>query len=154
ATAQNGPYGIFRHDMAKPGQPAEQFFTTAQTGGRCVACHVLSRDGIKMAVTYDGGDGMATVVDVATKTPQATQRGWNFGAFTPDGSKFLANRQGTLTVMDVATQATVATMTASGYVTHPDLAADGTRLVYVQGPGGTSDWSFGGGKIFTRTFDP
>ncbi|HEX5062364.1 MAG TPA: hypothetical protein VFV99_23495 [Kofleriaceae bacterium] len=154
ATAQNGPYGIFRHDMAKPGQPAEQFYTTAQTGGRCVACHVLSRDGTKMAVTYDGGDGMATLVDVATKTPQTTQRGWNFGAFTPDGTKFLANRQGTLTVIDYTTQATLATMTASGYVTHPDLSADGTRLVYVQGPGGTSDWSFGGGKIFTRTFDP
>ena len=45
------PEGIWRHDMAKPGQPAEQFMTKAQTGGRCIACHVLSRDGKNMLVT-------------------------------------------------------------------------------------------------------
>ena len=155
ATAANGPYGIFRHDMAKPGQPAEQFMTTAQTNGRCVACHVLSRDGTKMAITYDGGNGAATLVDVATQAPQASTRGWNFGAFTPDGNKFLAVQGGTLTVLDYATQAVQATMPASGWVTHPDLSADGTMLVYVQAPSGTgADWSFNGGKIFTRTFDP
>lgn len=154
ATAANGPYGIFRHDMAKPGQPAEQFMTTAQTNGRCVACHVLSRDGTKMAITYDGGNGAATLVDVATQAPQASTRGWNFGAFTPDGNKFLAVQGGTLTVLDYATQAAQATMPASGWVTHPDLSADGTTLVYVQAPSGTgADWSFNGGKIFTRTFD-
>ncbi|HEY5945320.1 MAG TPA: hypothetical protein VIV40_07510, partial [Kofleriaceae bacterium] len=154
ATAQNGPYGIFRHDMGKPGQPAEQFMTTAQTGGRCVACHVLSRDGTKMAITYDGGNGAATLVDVATKAPQPSTRGWNFGAFTPDGAKFLAVQNGVLTVLDYTTQQAVATMPASGWVTHPDLSADGTRLVYVQAASGTgADWSFNGGRIFTRTFD-
>ncbi len=153
ATAQNGPYGIFRHDMAKPGQPAEEFYTTAQTGGRCVACHVLSRDGTKMAITYDGGGRPATLLDVASKTPQPSTRGWNFGAFTPDGNKFLAVQNGTLTVLDYATQQPLATMTASGLITHPDLSADGTRLVYAQMPNGGADWSFNGGKIFTRTFD-
>jgi hypothetical protein len=152
--ANNGPYGIFRHDMGKPGQPAEEFYTTAQTSGRCVACHVLSRDGTKMAITYDGGNRPATLLDVASKTPQPSTRGWNFGAFTPDGSKFLAVQNGTLTILDYATQQPVATMPASGPVTHPDLSADGTRLVYAQMPAGTVDWSFNGGKIFTRTFDP
>src|SRR6185295_15187764 len=61
-----GAYGIFRHDMAKPGQPAEEFMTTNQTSGRCVACHALSRDGRQMAITYDGGNGAATTVDVGT----------------------------------------------------------------------------------------
>lgn len=153
ATAANGPYGIFRHDMSKPGQPAEEFYTTAQTSNRCVACHVLSKDGTKMAITYDGGDGAATFVDVATRAPQTSTRGWNFGAFTPDGNKFLAVQGGTLTVLDYATQMPITTMTASGAVSHPDLSADGTRLVYVIKTGGGSDWSFGGGKIYTRTFD-
>lgn len=154
ATAQNGPYGIFRHDMSKPGEPAEEFMTTAQTNGRCVACHVLSRDGTKMAVTYDGGNGAATLVDVASKTPQTSTRGWNFGAFTPDGTKFLAVQNGTLTVLDYATQTPLATMTAAGYVSHPDLSADGTKLVYaMKDSNGNSDWSFNGGKIFIRTFD-
>lgn len=154
ATAQGGgAYGIFRHDMSKPGQAAEEFYTTTQTNGRCVACHVLSRDGSKMAVTYDGGNGAATLVDVGTRTAQTSQRGWNFGTFTPDGNKFLAVQNGTLAVLDYASQAQLGTMTASGYISHPDLSVDGTRLVYVQQAGTSADWSFNGGRIFTRTFD-
>lgn len=149
--ASNGGEGIFRHDMSKPGQPPERFYTRVEAG-QCVACHVLSRDGTRMAITYKGGNEPATFVDVATVTPQTSTRGWNFGAFTPDGSKFLAVQNGTLTVLDYATQATIATMTASGAITHPDLSADGTKLVYVQKSGG-SDWDFAGGKIFIRTFD-
>jgi hypothetical protein len=46
-------------------------------------------------------------------------------------------------------------MPASGYVTHPDLSADGTKLVYAQAAAGTmQDWSFNGGKVFIRSFDP
>lgn len=152
ATSQSGAYGIFRHDMSHPGQPAEQFYTTAQTGNRCVACHVLSRDGRHMAITYDGGGQLATMVDVETRTAQAEKRAWNFGTFTPDGNEFLAVSNGTLAVIDYATQTTLATMPASGLVTHPDLSADGTMLVYVQRPGG-GDWSFTGGKIMMRTYD-
>jgi TolB protein len=155
STAQNnGPYGIFRHDMSKPGQPAEQFMTTAQTGGRCVACHVLSRDGSRMAVTYDGGNGSATLIDVATKTPQTETRMWNFGTFTPDGTKFLSVRDGVMTLLDSASQSVIGTVAMSGQVSHPDMSADGTRLVYVQKPAGGADWDFGTGKLFTRSFDP
>lgn len=154
ATAQNnGAYGIFRHDMSMPGQPAEQFYTTTQTGGRCVACHVLSRDGTRMAITFDGGDGAATLVDVASKQAQTSQRGWNFGAFTPDGNKFLAVQKGSLAVLDANTQEQLNTMPASGYITHPDIAVDGTRLVYVSPASPGSDWNFQGGRIMTRTFD-
>jgi hypothetical protein len=153
AAENNGPYGIFRHDMNNPGQPAEQYYTTAQTSGRCVACHVLSRDGTRMALTFDGGDGAATLVDVASKAAQPSTRGWNFGTFSADGSKFLAVKTGVLTVLDSTTQGQLATMTASGYVSHPDMSADGTRLVYVQKQSNTSDWDFGGGRILTRSFD-
>jgi hypothetical protein len=155
ATATTGPYGIFRHDMSQPGTPAEQFMTTAQTGGRCVACHVLSRDGRQLAVTYDGGNGAGTFVDAATRTAQASRRAWNFGTFTPDGSAFLAISHGQLAVVRTATQATLATMPSAGYVTQPDLAPDGTKLVYVRaGAGGAEDYLFTGGKLFIRSFDP
>ena len=67
-SASGAPEGIYRHDMDRPGEPAEQFYTTTQTpGGRCVACHVLSRDGGTMAITYDGGDQEGNVLDVATR---------------------------------------------------------------------------------------
>jgi hypothetical protein len=152
-SAVGGAYGIFRHDMAKPGQPAEEYMTTTTTGGRCVACHVLSRDGTKMSITYDGGNGQATLVDVASKQAQPEQRGWNFGTFTPDGSKFLAVQDGVLTVLDYATQGALATMTSASRVSHPDLSADGTKLVYAVQNGTASDWSFSGGRIYWRTFD-
>src|SRR5262249_12317204 len=122
-------YGIYRHDMAKPGEPAEQYMTTAQTSGRCVACHVLSRDGTKMAITYDGGgtpangSGPGTIVDVATAATQPITYQWNFGTFTPDGSQLLTVEAGTLTVRNSADQSAIATMPAGGFVTHPDMSA-------------------------------
>jgi hypothetical protein len=153
ASAQNGPYGIFRHDMSKPGQAAEEFMTTTQTGGRCVACHVLSRDGTRMSITYDGGNGAATLMDVGTKAVQNSTRGWNFGTFTPDGTQFLAVQNGALSVLDSSNQGVLTTMAASGQISHPDLSADGTKLVYVQKGDTGADWSFNGGKILMRTYD-
>ena len=66
SSSLGSPEGIWRHDMSMPGQPAQQYMTVVQTGGTCVACHVLSRDGKQMAITYAGGDGPASMVDVAT----------------------------------------------------------------------------------------
>ncbi len=152
AASTNGAEGIYRHDMAKPGQPAEEYLTVNQTSGRCVACHVLSRDGTKMAITYDGGDRNATMVDVATTTRQPEIAAWNFATFTPDGSQLLTVHQGVLTVRSSADQSLIATMSAGGPISHPDISADGTKLVYVREPGG-ADWSFGAGQIFTRTYD-
>ncbi|MEJ7602352.1 MAG: hypothetical protein WKG01_30935 [Kofleriaceae bacterium] len=148
-----GPAGIFRHDMSKPGQPAEEFMTTNQTGGRCVACHVLSRDGTRMAITYDGGNGASTLVDVATATRAPESQAWNFATFTPDASKILTVHKGTLVVRDSTTQGVIVAMPSAGRVSHPDLSADGTRLVYVRSPG-DEDWRFPDGRIYTRSFDP
>jgi hypothetical protein len=155
STSTTGVAGIFRHDMSMPGQPAQQFMTTAQTSGRCVACHVLSHDGHEMLVTYDGGDHMATTVDVASSTAQPASNYWNFATFTPDGTQFLSVHQGQLVVRRYSDQSVLSTMTASGWVSHPDLSPDGTKLVYVHpnANSGISDWSFDGGSIFVRTFD-
>jgi hypothetical protein len=164
ATASStGVYGIFRHDMSKPGLPAEEYMTTNQTSNRCVACHVLSRDGTKMAVTYDGGgvpgqpNGNANFVDVATRATQTEANKWNFGTFTPDGNQFISVESGTMVVRNSADQSIITTMPAAGYVTHPDLSPDGTRLVYVHNGnaiGTGADWSFGVGQIFERSYDP
>jgi hypothetical protein len=145
--------GIFRHDMSKPGQPAEEFLTSNQLDGRCVACHVLSRDGTRMAVTYDGGDDPATMVDVATAAVAPSSAKWNFGTFTPDNKQFLSVEKGDLVVRDSTTQGVLATMTSATAVSQPDLSPDGTRLVYVTNPNGFHDWDFINGQIYTRTYD-
>ena len=163
--AAGADYGIFRHDVAKPGQPAEAFMTYQSTGGssggKCVACHALSRDGTRMAVTYDGGNGRATIVDVATATAQPvpatpaedTSR-WNFATLFPDGSRMLSVFQGTIVVRSTADQSAVGTMPSANYATHPDLSPDLTKLVYVRAATVGADWSFSGGHIYWRTFDP
>ncbi len=154
ASAEGGPTGIFRHDMSRAGEEAEPFYTNVEAG-RCVACHVLSRDGTKMALTYDGGNQSATVVDVATRTPAwaADQYYWNFATFTPDGGALLTSFNGGLTLRDPATAAAITTVPTSGYATHPDFSPDGTRLVYVRPSGPGSDWAFTGGALVTTTFD-
>jgi WD40 repeat protein len=128
--------------------------TKAQTANRCIACHVLSRDGKNMAITWDGGDQDGNTLDVATKTFGVEANAWNFGTFTPDGSQFLSVHGGVLVVRDYATQAVLATMTSGqGWVTHPDLSPDGTKLVYVHPTTTSVDWSFGGGQIWLRSYD-
>jgi len=155
AASGGGAKGIFRHDMAKPGQAAEEFMTTNQTSGRCVACHVLSRDGTKMAITYDGGDYDGTLLDVASRARQTEMGQWNFATFTPDGTRLLTVHGGAVVVRKSSDQSVIANMPAAGYATHPDLSADGNRLVYVRAPAGTTmDWDFTGGQIYTRSFDP
>ncbi len=152
AASTTGPDGIYRHDMGKPGQQAEEYMTRNQTSGRCVACHVLSRDGTKMAITYDGGDSLATMVDVATGTRQTDFARWNFATFSADGNQILTVHQGVLTVRGSTDQAALTTMPAAGYVSHPDMSADGTKLVYVRAPQG-SDWEFSTGHLYTRSYD-
>jgi hypothetical protein len=149
----NTPEGIWRHDMSKPADPVEQYETVAQTAGRCIACHVLSRDGTRMAITYDGGNANSNTIDVGTKTFGTESTAWNFATFTPDGNQLLTTHGGVLVVRDYTSQAIVATATSAGQITHPDLSADGTTLVYVRPTVTNCDWGFGGGQIFTRTFD-
>jgi hypothetical protein len=179
ASAGTEPEGIYRHDMSKPGQPAEPYYTTANlTGGayRCVACHVLSRDGKKMMITYDGGDRQATTIDVATGAATAVAAGsscsdsstcspgmgcvhnlcqttWNFSTFSPDATQILTVFQGNLVVRDYASMTVLAQMASAGAVSHPDLSPDGTHLVYVRPTVAGSDWAFGTGQIFMRTYD-
>jgi hypothetical protein len=155
------PIGIFRHDMNKPGEVAEEYITTNQTRDRCVACHVLSRDGKKMAITYQdppARPGPAAMVDVETQALGASTQRWSFGTFTPDNAQFLAVDQGTLVVRDATspTQPVLATMVVDPptmRVTHPDLSPDGTQLVYVRFLPPQLDFDFGGGKVYRRSYD-
>jgi WD40 repeat protein len=153
-STQGGPSGIFRHDMADAGLPAEEYMTTNQTSGRCVACHAVSRDGTRMTAAYDGGpQALGTVVDVATKVAQPASIHWTFSALSPDGKQLLAIYGYQLVVRDSDTQAELATMPETP-VTHPELSPDGTRLAYVKPTTLNWDWMFGGGQIYTRTYDP
>ena len=158
ASSTSGPGGIYRHDMANPGQAAQQFYTTAESpGNRCVACHVLSRDGTKMAITYDGGNGAASILDVATRTEQLATDGtfaWNFATFEPDGSRILTVSHGVMTLRDPNNGGVITTVPTNGYATHPDFSPGGNAIVYVESTAPTEDWYFTGGSIVIQSFDP
>ena len=166
STSVSGATGIFRYDMHEPMRPlvrptaAEPFLTTTDTNGRCVACHVLSRDGTKVAVTFEDTTvpGPWTIVDTKTKTREPEVAQWNFGTFTPDNAQFLSVEHGVLVVRDTTTQAVLATMTSTTnppatWVTQPDLSRDGTKLVYVRPGLSNTDLSFKLGQIYVRTYD-
>jgi hypothetical protein len=155
ATTNGAPEGIWRHDMSKPGDPPQQFYTTAEAGGHCTACHALSRDGTKMAVTYDGGNQSSTILDVSTRVaavPINTDY-WNFATFTPAGDKLLTVHDGQLSLRKTSDGSLLTTVPNTGIASHPDFAPDGKSFVYVQRVDQASDWSFASGSINTVTYD-
>ncbi|HEY5947931.1 MAG TPA: hypothetical protein VIV40_20685 [Kofleriaceae bacterium] len=137
---------IMRYDFASTTQTvAEQFIGTEMTGGTCVGCHALSRDGKKMVAEAGGqNDGRLLILDVATKTPLvpfgSTQKS-NFESWSPDGSAFVgvyADSGATnfnLMLFDGATGALTETIDAGGTSTnptnHPDWSPLGDRIAYV-----------------------
>ncbi len=131
------PGGVYRHDMGNPGQLAEPFYTTGESPEeRCVACHVLSRDGTKMAVTYDGGNGASSIVDVATQTtslPTDGSDGWNFASFEPGSTRILTVESGVINLRDAQSGAIVSTPEIEGYASHVDFAPGADAIVYVAG---------------------
>jgi hypothetical protein len=137
---------IMRYDFASPTQTvAEMFIDSGMTGGTCVGCHALSRDGKKMVAEAGGqNDGRVLLLDVATKTPLvpfgSTQKS-NFESWAPDGSAFAgvyADNGATnfnLMVFDGTTGVVTETIEAGGTSTnptnHPDWSPLGDRIAYV-----------------------
>lgn len=147
-------YGIFRFEFGATGAVAEEAFTVTQAG-RCVACHALSRDGTRMAVSYDGGNNSSTIVDVGTQTAMIAPltQYWNFAAYTADGSRLVTSRDGVLSVRDGTSGAVLGTVPTDGYGTHPDFAATGTAMAFTRVTAPGQDWHFGGGTIATIPYE-
>ena len=158
--------GIFRYDVGTPEVPPALY--AGQTAlGACVGCHALSRDGTKMAVTFDGDSGRGTVInvaDLAVQIPyadQATALHWNFAAFTADASKLVTVLNGAMTLRDPNTGADLADIPAAPadgggayHPDHPEVSPDNTMLVDVESHDvGTHDPFISGGQIMLRSYD-
>lgn len=132
------PASILRYDVEKPEVPPSKLFETgAEPGGAgtCHGCHALSKDGSKLAMTLDGGNGRGVainVIDRALDIAVNTNMRWNFATYTPDAKKLLTVYEGALTLRDGAGGAPLASIpnsAADKKATHPDLSPDGTSLV-------------------------
>ncbi|MEO8704296.1 MAG: hypothetical protein ABI867_29855 [Kofleriaceae bacterium] len=137
---------IMRFDFASQTQTvAEQFIDSGMTGGTCVGCHALSRDGKKLVAEAGGqNDGRLLLLDVATRTPLvpfgSTQKS-NFESWAPDGSQFVGVYADTgatnfnLMIFDGTSAAVTETVEAGGTSTnptnHPDWSPLGDRIAFV-----------------------
>lgn len=123
------------------------FLSQASTG-RCLGCHVVSRDGSKIAFTWDGGDGGLGLANVETKAslPGDSTRSANFKTFSPDGERIIVTYASQLTLLD-GDGIALWDIPHSGPLTHPDWSPDGDLVVAVESDGHTADWTFNGGRL-------
>lgn len=137
---------IMRYDFASQTQTTPEMFVNASaSGGTCIGCHALSRDGTKMVAEAGGqNDGRILLMDVASKQPMVafpTSAKSNFESWNPDGSAYVGvygDNGATnfdLMLFDGNTGALTATVPAGGTsanpTNHPDWSPLGDRIAYV-----------------------
>ncbi|HSD90382.1 MAG TPA: hypothetical protein VLB44_22795 [Kofleriaceae bacterium] len=151
--------GVYRYDMSTPSMPPSSFFMPNQQPTNCIGCHSLSKDGTKMALTLDSGDGRGTIYNVSDYSVlvpfQTNAQYWNFATFTPDASKLVTLYHGQLSLRSTSGGAVIANIPSNTGVsaTHPELSPDGTRLANVETTQPFYDFQVNDGTIVTRTFD-
>ncbi|MEO8701802.1 MAG: hypothetical protein ABI867_17285, partial [Kofleriaceae bacterium] len=151
--------GVYRYDMSLPTVAPASFFPPGAEPTPCLGCHALSKDGTKMALTLDSGNGRGTILNVADRAvlvPYDTNaQSWNFASFNPDTTKLVTVSLGALQLRDGNTGAMISGIPSSGgqVATHPELSPDGSRLANVETTNFLYDFQVGNGSIVTRTFD-
>jgi hypothetical protein len=110
---------------------------------RCVACHVVSRDGAYLVAPVDASDGKSLWITQVTEsappdrivTGVPNTEGHGFATISPDNEYVVANWGGALWQVDRATGAYLADITVPTEATHPDWSPDGDRMAYATAKG-------------------
>jgi Tol biopolymer transport system component len=114
----------------------DKYLNKSNSGGNCVGCHTLSRDGAQLSFTlmdalYSLSTALAAAEDPTAQTPAQGASGAN-GAFNPDGTRLLMSSRGQLELYDTSTGAKISNVTTSGPALFPDWSWDGSTIVFVQ----------------------
>ena len=134
-----GAGSVRRYDFGLRGQTAENYMDAARAGAtQCVGCHVLSRDGHKIAVGMDiPAPSPYKVFDVATRGTIYQQGsmfgggGSNFFSFSPDGMQVLTSNGVNIAWRDAASgSAIMDPLVSTGAM--PDWSPDGMKMVYAR----------------------
>ncbi|HEX7838197.1 MAG TPA: hypothetical protein VF469_12070 [Kofleriaceae bacterium] len=151
STTQNGVAGktggIFRKDFGNSDPTPEPFLPPGNLN-KCVGCHFLSRDGLKMTFGSDDadsddeyGDLKVGLYDIATRTTTVTNLPPGFQTFEAAGhdSLFASDGAGKSNTPELLhySGTTGASMTASTLaaltgkrITHPDWSRDGAMMYF------------------------
>jgi hypothetical protein len=127
--------GIWRFDFGATLSSPERYLAQSDPNvGRCVACHSITRDGTRIAFTWDGGSGAASVADVATRRlliTYAQNIHSCFTSFNPDGTRVITTNNGVLTQREADGGTSLGDVPTGGTASMPDWSADGNHLVFV-----------------------
>jgi hypothetical protein len=129
---------IQRYDFGFPNAPAQLYLTPASVGAfACVGCHVMSRDGARIAVGQDiPSPAPYKVLDVLSKQQVMSSNGpvggqANFFSFSPDAKYLLTSDGVSISMLDVGTNTALAPAFAYP-ATMPDWSPDGLHMVYAK----------------------
>ncbi len=134
-----GTGSIMRYEFGRRGQTAEPFLTVAQTGGtQCIGCHVLDRQGARIAVGLDiPAPASLETYQVADRTMLWRDAGGliggggaNFSAFSDDGTQILTSNGSNIRLRNAEDGATPTTVISKG--TMPDWSPNGNRVVFAR----------------------
>lgn len=133
-----GQGSIDRFEFGVPGARAEHFIDQPRaTAGICVGCHVLSRDGSRIAIGTDIPTTTWQIFDVATRTRLVNRGGGfpsqpNFGSFSPDASQIVTSSLAGLTIRSASEDRIIVDNLGGGAASQPDWSADGNHIVFVR----------------------
>jgi hypothetical protein len=166
--------GIFRYDFGKRGQTPTAFLAPTAGGGtmqRCIGCHFLSRDGVKMTYGNDDPDADDEYSDLKTNLLNVSDKAViqlnqpGFQAFTPDHKTLLAsdgngmNTPAAFFQFDGNLGTALAKVPSGMRGTQPDFSADGSKVVFVRPTNFAfptynriDDNHFIGGSLFTMSY--
>jgi hypothetical protein len=125
---------IWRFDFGRPDIPPISWWTAS--GGFCVGCHALSRDGLYAAIGEDSpSPSRINLVDVANDQllwfgDYGSTEGSNYQTFSPDASMVLTTDGFTMRIRDTLTGADLGFGNADEDALFPDWSPDGSSIVY------------------------
>jgi hypothetical protein len=125
---------------------------------KCVACHVVSRDGKYLVAPVQAASGAGLWITEVTRAAPPTPliknvpdtKGHGFATISPDDSRVVAAWGGKMWMLDRASGAKVGDIALGGVqATHPDWSPDNAQLVFATGSGDAPS----GASIATLSWD-
>ena len=154
------PGSIMRVDVGATDPTPQSYYTPMQTGGLCIGCHAVSRDGTKMAVGLSiPMPSQMQSLDIASTSIQFTGMS-NFFGYSPDGAVLTYSTNGSLMAADGTTGDLISPTPIALNADMPEWSADGLTVVFSRPGQDCIPWltcnipGVDAGSLLTVSYDP